>query len=146
MAFNNYILNFPYPCLVLTIFVAFAFAHSAGPSASRTRTATATPSPSAAPLCYNHPVQCCAGVTETNSTTASTILGKLGLIVPDKVVEMGYNCSAYTDEDVTAGYCDNYVICCQNVYNGTVVNGTITNYSAANGTIGMNCTDVAVAP
>ncbi|KAH8109056.1 hypothetical protein DFH11DRAFT_969482 [Phellopilus nigrolimitatus] len=119
--------------LVATLVVAGAVAGASKPwpSASHTRSskASATQSVSRA-LCSENAVQCCADVVHSNSTTATSILSRLSVVVP-KNVDIGYNCTTLSDEDVSGGSCDNSVVCCQTVYNATV---------------GVNCTDIAVAP
>lgn len=62
-----------------------------------------TPTPSVA-LCKKNPVQCCNATAESNSTIAVSLLERLEIDIPRKTVEVGFNCTSMSDEDVIGGF------------------------------------------
>ncbi|OCB87611.1 hypothetical protein A7U60_g5316 [Sanghuangporus baumii] len=106
--------------LLATLFDIVAAGVSKGPGPSRVRTSTSpTPTPSVA-LCKKNPVQCCDATAESNSTTAASVFERLGIQTPEKTVEIGFNCTSMSDEDISGGFCDNSILCCYKIFNDTL--------------------------
>ncbi|KAL5514023.1 hypothetical protein ACEPAG_2784 [Sanghuangporus baumii] len=106
--------------LLVILFDVVAASASNGPGPSRVRTSILpSPTPSVA-LCKKNSVQCCDATAESNSTAAASVFERLGIQIPEKTVEIGFNCTSMSDEDISGGFCDESILCCHKIFNDTL--------------------------
>ncbi|THU98558.1 hydrophobin-domain-containing protein [Dendrothele bispora CBS 962.96] len=64
--------------------------------------------------CNTGPVQCCNSIQSASSSTATSLLGLLGIILQDLNVLVGINCTPINVIGIGGNSCSSQPVCCEN--------------------------------
>ncbi|KAH8111659.1 hydrophobin 2 [Phellopilus nigrolimitatus] len=110
--------------LFLFALLAVATAHPK-PKPSKTHS-TSAPTSTPTSQCNTGPIQCCQTVEPASSSSASSLLGLLGIVLGNLNVPVGLTCSPLSVIGVGSNSCDASPVCCENnSFNGVIAIGCV---------------------
>ncbi|KAE9407598.1 hydrophobin 2 [Gymnopus androsaceus JB14] len=92
-------------------------------SAALATLAVATPTLRNEPAssCTTGPVQCCNTTESASSSSATALLGLLGIVLQDLNVLVGLTCSPITVIGASGGSCSAQAVCCEDNSHGGLI-------------------------
>jgi len=106
------------------LLIAFTILAAANPTTTVTVTAQPSPTPIPASQCNTSNIRCCNSVQSASSSTASLLLGLLGIVLSDPNVLVGITCTPLSIVGVGGNSCTAQPVCCtNNSFNGVIAIG-----------------------